>query len=206
MDLAAINKTLRHESPAVIIRWAMSVSKRPIATTSFGKTSAVLIHALQNEIPKLPLIWVDHGYNLKHTYQYVEEIIGRFNPNLQVYTPRVTTERRLALTGGVPLPEDDEAFSRFTQEVKLEPFQRAIEEHQPDVWLTGISKYETDYRKTLDIVSIDHRGLLRVAPFFYWQQRDIEAYLQRHNLPSPKHYFDPTKLSDSAECGLHKAS
>lgn len=206
MDLAAINKTLRHESPAAIIRWAMSVSERPIATTSFGKTSAVLIHALQNEIPKLPLIWVDHGYNLKQTYHHVEEIISRFNPNLQVYTPRITTERRLALFGGVPLPEDDEAYSRFIEEVKLEPFQRAIDEYQPDIWLTGISRYETDYRKTLDIVSIDHRGLLRVAPFFYWQQEDVEAYIERHNLPSPQHYFDPTKLSDSAECGLHKAS
>lgn len=206
MDLTAINKTLRHESPAAIIRWALSVSKRPIATTSFGKTSAVLIHALQKEAPELPLIWVDHGYNLKHTYQYVEQIISRFKPNLQVFTPQVTTERRLAISGGVPVPEDEIAFSRFTKEVKLEPFQRAIQTHQPDVWLTGISRYETDYRKTLDIVSLDHRGLLRVAPFFYWQQKDIEAYLKRHNLPAPTHYFDPTKLSDNAECGLHKAS
>ena len=206
MDLVAVNIALRHQPPREIVRWALSQGKNPIATTSFGKTSAALLHCLQSDASDIPVIWVDHGYNMPSTYHYVDEMMDRFSLNLHVYTPRVTTERRQAISGGVPLPEHEDAYAQFAKEVKIEPFQRAIDEHQPDIWLTGISRYETDYRRTLDIVSVDSRGLLRVAPFFYWRANDIKAYLERHELPSPQHYFDPTKLSDTAECGLHKAS
>ena len=74
------------------------------------------------------------------------------------------------------------------------------------VWLTGIRQEETEHRKSLDIVSIDKRGIIKVAPIFYWSEEDVEDYMERHELPTCKHYFDPTKVHDGRECGLHTAA
>jgi phosphoadenosine phosphosulfate reductase len=90
--------------------------------------------------------------------------------------------------------------------VKLEPFDRALADFQPEIWLTGLRREETEHRKTLDVVSRDNRGLLKVAPLFYWSDEEIENYMARHNLPTCRHYFDPTKVHDGRECGLHTAA
>ena len=90
--------------------------------------------------------------------------------------------------------------------MKLEPFNRAIEALQPEIWLTGIRQQETDHRKTLDIVSIDGRGIVKVAPIFYWDDDQIESYMNEHSLISCRHYFDPTKVHDGRECGLHTSA
>ncbi|MFN3164388.1 MAG: phosphoadenosine phosphosulfate reductase family protein [Pseudohongiellaceae bacterium] len=45
---------------------------------------------------------------------------------------------------------------------QTEPFARALDEFQPEVWLTGIRREETEHRKTLDIVSLDNRGIIKV--------------------------------------------
>lgn len=36
-------------------------------------------------------------------------------------------------------------------QVKLEPFARALEDFQPEVWLTGIRREETELRKSLTL-------------------------------------------------------
>ena len=90
--------------------------------------------------------------------------------------------------------------------MKLETFAQALEEFQPDIWLTGIRQEETEHRKSLDIVSRDARGIIKVAPLFYWSEEQVEAYMQQHQLATCKHYFDPTKVMDGRECGLHTAA
>jgi phosphoadenosine phosphosulfate reductase len=105
--------------------------------------------------------------------------------------------------GGIPTPDEEERHAEFTRQVKLEPFEKALAELKPEIWLTGIRREETDHRKTLDVVSEDGRGIIKVAPIFYWSDDDIENYMTEHELPTCKHYFDPTKAWDGRECGLH---
>ncbi len=90
--------------------------------------------------------------------------------------------------------------------MKLEPFAQALEEFKPEIWLTGIRREETEHRKSLDIVSMDNRGIIKVAPMFYWSEEDVEDYMEKFELPSCRHYFDPTKVHDGRECGLHTAA
>ena len=111
-----------------------------------------------------------------------------------------------AIMGGIPTVDEVERHQDFTQQVKLEPFNRALAEFNPEIWLTGIRREETELSKSLDIVSLDGRGITKVAPLFYWSEDDVEEYMARHNLPTCKHYFDPTKVHDGRECGLHTAA
>ena len=201
-DLDALNQALRDRSPQEIIAWSLSLGKKVIMTTSFGYNSAVSLHMLSANNADVPVVWVDSGYNVKDAYLVAEELTQSLNLNLKVYNPLISAERRNALMGGIPTV-DDEHFDEFTRQVKLEPFARALDELKPEIWLTGIQRDETEFRKSLDIVSWDERGILKVAPIFYWQEQDVLHYMQQHNLPSCKHYFDPTKVHEHRECGLH---
>jgi phosphoadenosine phosphosulfate reductase len=207
LDLEQLNRQLQEKSPEEIVRWALGLGKRTLATTSFSPNSAAMLHLVTRIQPDLPVLWIDSGYNVADAYQAAERIIERLQPNLHIYIPRMTAERRSALMGGIPHPADDPGlFDEFVRQVKLEPFQRAIDELKPEVWLTGIRREETEFRKTLDIVTWDNRGLLRVAPLFHWGEQELQEYMAHHDLPTCRHYFDPTKIADNAECGLHTAA
>lgn len=206
LDFDSINDTLRGASAADIVAWAVGLQRRTIATTSMGRNAAVMLHLVSQVDKTVPTIWVDTGYNLRDTYVVAERLIRDLDLNIHVYSPQMTSERRNAIMGGIPTTDEEERHLEFTQQVKLEPFARALEDFQPEIWLTGIRREETELRKTLDIVSVDGRGIIKVAPLFYWSEDDVEDYMERHNLPTCKHYFDPTKVQDSRECGLHTAA
>jgi len=207
IDLARVNADLTGRSAEDIVHWALRLGKPAFTSTSFSPNSAVMLHLISRIDPNVPIVWVDSGYNVPDAYQVAEELIQKLKLNIRVYNPLMSSERRNALMGGIPHPDDNpELFQEFTRQVKLEPFQRAIDELKPEIWLTGIRRDETEFRKTLNIVSVDNRGLIRVAPLFNWSEADVEDYMRSHNLPSCKHYFDPTKLSSDAECGLHTST
>ncbi|MEP4486966.1 MAG: phosphoadenosine phosphosulfate reductase family protein [Halioglobus sp.] len=206
IDLDSVNDTLREASAADIVRWALGLNASTIATTSMGRNAAVMLHLVSEINPRVPTLWVDTGYNLRDTYLVAEKLIAQLDLNLHVYSPLTTSERRNAIMGGIPTVDEEERHQEFTRQVKLEPFDRAMKEFKPEIWLTGIRREETEHRKTLDIVSMDGRGIVKVAPIFNWSDTDVDEYMSTHALPTCKHYFDPTKVFDGRECGLHTAA
>ena len=202
ISLTLANTELTDRSPKDIIEWAVNQNRKTIVTTSFGPFSAVMLHMATSVKPDIPVVWVDTGYNTRETYLYADNLIRDLKLNIRVFIPELTAARRSALMGGIPNP-DSELHEEFTRQVKLEPFQRVLNLMHPEIWLTAIRKDETDFRKTLDVVSNGPRGIMKVAPFLNWTEVDMEGYLYEHNLPQVKKYFDPTKVDDNRECGLH---
>lgn len=204
IDIEQVNASLRDARPEEIVRWALSLDAKTVITTNFGPFEAVLLNMVNEQAPGLPVICVDHGYNTEATYRFADELTQRLDLNTFYYTPKVTAKRRATVAGGIPDIEDTEAHDRFTEEVKLEPFARAMREHQPKVWLTAIRKEQTPFRDSLDVVTVDGRtGMIKVAPVFYWTELDMEEYLYDKGLRNEDDYFDPTKVLKNRECGLH---
>ena len=206
IDLDSTNKQLRDLPAEEIVRWALALGEKTITTTSFGPNSGAVLHVLAKVDPSIPVVWVDSGYNMRDTYVVAEQLIDSLNLNARIYAPEITAERLNVKLGGIPTLDDPDVHEEFTRVVKLEPFSRAIDELQPKVWISGIRKQDTDFRKNLDILSYDNRGILKVAPIFYWSDDQLENYMQEHEIPSCKHYFDPTKVESGRECGLHTAA
>lgn len=205
-DFDSVNASLRDASAQEVVQWALALGKKSIATTSMGRNAAVMLHLVSQVDKTLPTIWVDTGYNLRDTYVVAERLIRDLDVNMHVYSPQMTSERRNAIMGGIPTVDEEERHQEFTRQVKLEPFAKALNEFQPEIWLTGIRKEETEHRQGLDIVSMDNRGIIKVAPIFYWSEDDVEDYMEQHQLATCRHYFDPTKVHDGRECGLHTAA
>lgn len=206
IDFDTVNASLRHASARDIVQWALGLGEKTIATTSMGRNAAVMLHLVSEVDKSLPTVWVDTGYNLRDTYVVAERLIRDLQLDMHVYSPQMTSERRNAIMGGIPTVDEEERHQEFTRQVKLEPFAQALQDFQPEIWLTGIRREETEHRKNLDIVSLDNRGIIKVAPIFYWSEDDVEDYMEQYQLPTCRHYFDPTKVHDGRECGLHTAA
>ena len=203
MDFTAINQELKEKSPQEILQWLSTQNQKVVITTNFGPHSAAVLHMTSEIMPDIPVIWVDSGYNTDETLAFAEALTKKLNLNLHIYRPQVSKAEREA-NGGIPSIHDKEAHDAFTDEVKLGPMQEAMDHFQPDFWITGgLRKDQTEFRRSLDIVIPGDNGITKVAPVFYWSELDMEEYLVTHDLPIEENYFDPTKVLEDRECGLH---
>mgnify|MGYP000713550543 FL=1 len=201
LDLDKINAELKNKSPKEIISWAISIAKNAVITTNFRPYEVVILNAVTEVKKDIKVIWCDTGYNTVQTYRHAEELIEKLNLNIQLYTPKQTVAHRNVVLG-VPSIEDPK-HAEFTKQVKLEPFTRAMQEHQPDVWFTNLRKGQTAFRDSIDVVSVSKDGILKVSPFYNSTDKELDAYLIEKNLPNEFTYFDPTKVESNRECGLH---
>lgn len=196
-----INLQLKNASPQEIIQWGLSVADKPLVTTNFRPYESAILHAVNSEKKNVKIIWCDTGYNTPQTYKHAEELIKKMKLNIHIYVPKQTVAHRNVFLG-IPTVNDPK-HTIFTQQVKLEPFQRAMEEHQPDVWFTNLRKGQTAFRDKIDIVSRSKDGVLKVSPFYHWSDKELDTYLGENDLPNELIYFDPTKVESNRECGLH---
>ena len=201
------NAELRAKSPLEIVRWAVAqAGGRAIVSTNFRPYEAAILHVATQAQPDIPVLWVDHGYNRPATYKHAEALRASLGLNLKPFLPRLTPAHRDAIHGPIPTTEDEDGLKKFSALMKLEPFQRGMRELAPTVWITALRKVQNPNRAGLDIVSLDENfGALKVSPFFYATDADLEAYLAQHRLPNEWDYFDPAKADEKRECGLHAA-
>lgn len=206
-DLNRWNTELRTKSPLEIVRWAVAqAGGRAVVSTNFRPYEAAILHVATQAQPDIPVLWVDHGYNRPATYKHAEVLRARLGLNLKPFLPRLTPAHRDAIHGPIPTTEDEAGLKQFSALMKLEPFQRGMRELAPTVWITALRQVQNPNRAGLDIVSLDGNfGALKVSPFFYATDADLEAYLAAHQLPNEWDYFDPAKADEKRECGLHAA-
>ena len=201
INLEQHNEELRNKRPDEIIEWAFALSDKRIVTTSFGIYSAVLLSTFNRMDKDINVIWCDTGFNTPETYQHANHLIKKFNLNISMYVPENGKENKM---NQMEIPTiGDPKFDEFTEFVKLEPFRRALSEHQPELWFTNIRVRQTEYRNTLDILSLSKEGILKVSPFYYWSDNELDGFLIENGLPKNKTYFDPTKVLINRECGIH---
>jgi phosphoadenosine phosphosulfate reductase len=200
-NVEELNKGLEKLSPKEIVEWVFELNKKTIVTTNFRPYEVALLHLVTKDNPSIKVVWCDTGYNTPQTYKHAEELIDKLNLNVHLYVPKQTVAHR-NITMGLPSVED-ENHEKFTEQVKLEPFKRAMAEHQPEIWFTNLRKGQTAFRDSIGVISFSKEGILKVSPFYNWSDKDLDEYLKDNKLPNEFKYFDPTKVESNRECGLH---
>lgn len=204
IDLTEANAALEDASPAAILEWGNEISGGSIIiSTNFRPFEAVLLHMAVQQIPDISVLWVDHGYNTPATYRCAEETIAKLKLNVHLYIPARTSAHRDTILGGIPSLDNQELHDQFTEEVKLEPFRRGMDELNPTVWLTALRRVQNPNRETMPIVAETPDGVIKLSPVLSWTDEQMQAYIDEHDLPNETTYYDPTKVLESRECGLH---
>ena len=201
IDIDVWNKRLKDKTPNEIAEWALRLSNNKIVSTSFGIYSSVLLSTMSRLDKDIKVVWCDTLYHEPSTYRHATNLIEDYKLNVSKYASLLSKEE-IDVTIGLPNLEDDN-HSIFSEVVKLEPFRRALKEQNPEVWFTNIRVRQTEYRSKKDILSYSKNGILKVSPFYYWTDEDLDAYLETHQLPKNRDYFDPIKALLNRECGIH---
>lgn len=202
INIDQANQELQGKTPEQIVEWALAKAENPIITTNFRPYESAILHLVAKQKPDITVLWVDSGYNTRATYDFANKLIKDLNLNVVTYIPKQTSAHRDATMNGIP-SVNNPLHDEFTEQVKLEPFKRALSELKPDVWFNAIRKDQTEFRQGLDVLSQSKDGVLKVAPLFYKNDKDLDAYLAEHDLSNEFDYFDPTKVEENRECGLH---
>lgn len=223
-DLDEENRALGASTPEELIEWAVDrYGENLIASTSFGATSAVMLHLVHRLAPRTPIVCVDTGYLFPETYQFAQALIERLELDVRFYSALMSPARQEALHGKL-WEQGEDGVKRYLQINKVEPMQRAIRELGAEAWMAGVRAEQTEHRAGLR--RIDRQdGRIKLHPILHWTADQMTAYMERHDLPyhpmveqgyrsiGDHHSTIPTTadmdprdgriLGKTRECGLH---
>ena len=202
INITELNAAVLGKSPQEIVEAVLAADPNSFVTTNFSPYETVILHLLTEVKPDIPVVWIDSGLNKPETYEFAELAIDELDLNISVFAPTVTAARLSAVLGGIPTI-DDERHAEFTRQFKIEPFERAMKAQSYKTWFTAVRRDQTAVRADMDYVAKGPFGLTKIAPVLDWTQADMQAYIEKFDLPNELNYFDPTKAEDDRECGLH---
>jgi len=223
-DLDQQNRAVAASTAEELIEWASQrYGDKLIASTSFGATSAVMLHLVHRVAPRTPIICVDTGYLFPETYQFAEVLTKQLELDVRFYAARMSPARQEALYGKL-WEQGDEGVTRYLEINKIEPMQRAIRELGAKGWMAGLRSEQTEHRAGLR--RIDRQdGSVKIHPILNWTTEQMTSYMERYDLPyhpmveqgyrsiGDHHSTIPTTadmdprdgriLGKTRECGIH---
>lgn len=209
------------------IKWAqIQYGERMVLSTSFGIQSAVMLHLLTEQIPDIPVVFIDTGYLFPETYRFAETLTKRLRLNLKTYLPLQSAAQQEA-TYGKLWEQGLEGLDRYNKINKIEPMNRAVTELRANAWISGLRRQQSSSR-TGRPFSEKQNKIWKIYPILDWTDRDIYNYLQENDLPyhplwdegyvSVGDWHSTTKLGQNMnpeetrfgglkrECGLHETN
>jgi len=222
---ATVEPDLEAASAVERVRWAhQHYGDQLVLSTSFGVQSAVMLHLVTNQIPNIPIIFVDTGYLFPETYRFAAELTERLKLNLKTYVPQQTAAQQEAIHGKL-WEQGVEGLERYNLINKVEPMNRAVKDLKASAWLSGLRRIQSSSRGDRPAAEQQNK-IMKVYPIIDWSDRDIYIYLTENNLPyhplwdmgyvSVGDWHSTTKLGAGMtaeetrfgglkrECGLHE--
>ena len=171
-----INKAL--SSSLIDARLAYILNKfqdKALVTTSFGTTSALLLHFLSRVRPGFPVHFIDTGYLFEETSAYKEELTRLLDLNIITHRPEVAAHEpsRMAQLW----ESDSDACCGINKVAPLEKVKKNNE-----VWISGLISFQNGYRSGLDILQ-SRSDIYRFYPLIDWTQAQVDDYFDYFGLP-----------------------
>ena len=154
---------------------------RVVASTSAGAQAAVMLHLLAKNAPEIPVVFIDTGYHFPETYRYLEQLKETLGIDVTIYSPAVTAARQEALYGRLweGGKKDLETYGRLN---KVEPMNRALQEHGAVAWISGLRRTQSRERGQLEFIANQTRTT-KLYPILDWSDEEIETYFFLYGLP-----------------------
>ena len=142
---------------------------------SWQKETAVLVDIVRRHAPGVRIFTLDTGVLFVQTYATWRAVEQRYGITVESY--------RGEWIDGLWATEPDRCCSLR----KGEPLQRALEE--ADCWISGVRRDQSPDREHTEELDWDERhGLWKANPLATWSEREVWAYISRHDLPyNPLH-------------------
>ena len=170
-----INKALTPKIVDARVAQVFNSFKNVLVTSSFGTTSAVLLHIISRIKPECPIYFIDTGYHFKETLQYKEQLTRLLN--LNVVTLKPDPSRYMTTRAQQMWAKNSETCCEIN---KIEPLKKIKFNYQ--VWVSGLIGYQNGHRSTLSILE-DRPDILKFYPLIDWNKSLVDEYIENHGLP-----------------------
>ena len=218
---------LENASAVDRVRWAYEeYGDKLVLSTSFGIQSAVMLHLVTTQIPRIPIVFIDTGYLFTETYHFAEALTERLDLNLKTYLPKQSAAHQEAVHGKL-WEQGIDGLTQYNLSNKVEPMNRAVQELGATAWLSGLRRHQSASREKRTVTEQQNQ-IMKVYPIIDWNDREIYNYLTENNLPyhplwekgyvSVGDWHSTSKLGQGMnaeetrfgglkrECGLHESN
>lgn len=170
-----INQSLSTKIVDARIAQVFNSFRDVLVTSSFGTTSAVLMHLVSRIAPDCPVYFIDTGYHFEETVAYKERLTRLLDLNVIDLRPKPANH---AMTQNEQLwSENPDKCCAIN---KVEPLQRIKGKYR--VWMSGLIGFQNRHRSTLQIVD-DKKEMIKFYPMIDWNSSLVEEYITGHGLP-----------------------
>ncbi|MEM7371243.1 MAG: phosphoadenylyl-sulfate reductase [Bacteroidota bacterium] len=149
---------------------------RVLVTSSFGTTSAILLHFLQQVRPNHPVYFIDTKYHFEETHHYKQTLEQRWKLNVQDLQPGFNAHAYTRMDFTWTHDPDVCCFVN-----KVEPLEKLKARH--DIWISGMLGSGNTNRANLDLFRRDG-DLFRFYPLSDISPEEVEIMKVIYELPS----------------------
>ena len=205
-----------------VIEWAVEEFGSRFCVTS-SMADGVLAHLTSRVAPGVDVVFLDTGLHFPQTLRVRDEVAATMPVRVLSIRPVQTVGQQDGQHGPRLFARDPDSCCAMR---KVEPLERALSNY--DAWAAGVRRGETAARANVREVDYEFsRGKVKVAPLARWTDADVEAYIERHDVPvnqlltqgygsvgcwpctrKVKPGEDPRAgrwaMFDKTECGLHR--
>ena len=151
-----------------------------IATTSFGRDAALLLHHLHRLKIPIRVFFMDTGFHFPETLEYRDTLTKALDLRMHTVASDNPGRRQYAVTENGELRITNIDACCGINKVEVQRKFLAL----PDVraFVTGLRRDQSDTRKDTPFVQVQ-RGRIKIAPFADWPQEDVDLYLRLWETP-----------------------
>lgn len=153
-----------------------------IATTSFGRDAALLLHHLYRLNIPIRTFFMDTGFHFPETLAYRDTLVKAWNLRLlTVASDKPDAERRqyARTENGVTRIVDVDACCGIN---KVEVQRKFLALPDVSAFMSGLRRDQADTRKETPFVMVQ-RGKIKFMPFADWPHEDVDMYLRLWEAP-----------------------
>ncbi len=154
-----------------------------VFANSLGAEDMLLTDLIVRDALPIEVFSLDTGRLPIETYELIAEVGKRYDLKLKLYYPRHELVEDYTRTHGInAFYESVELRRACCHARKVEPLQRALSGKK--AWITGLRAQQSATREGLPAHAFDEaNGLDKFNPLADWSEREVWAYIKRHDVP-----------------------
>ncbi len=143
-------------------------SKEILVTTSFGISSAILLHMMSKVAPGHPIYFINTGYLFEQTLKYRDQLIEKFGINVVDVTPNIVKHE---FTQENDTWSHKEELCCFVN--KIEPMDRLKKDKK--IWVSGLFRFQNANREKLRIFE-PKKKIIKFHPIIDLSPEEVQLY------------------------------
>lgn len=183
-----------------LISSVLAEGGRVCVTSSFQTECVALVHMLIQQRPDIPVLFLETGYHFPETLAYRDKIVSDWGLNLISLSARQSVADQEAQFGILNQTAPDQCCKLR----KVEPLFEGLRPY--DIWFAALRREQSPTRANLQTAEPfrlpNGKVLNKVSPLADWTNRDVWAYLTRHNIPALPLYNQGYTSIGCAPCTL----